>query len=67
MGSVPKGWGGETHGLFAAIDPVPEPSGLALPAAAFGLFAVRRSRTRRQSAERRLEPPPSIVMIEPVV
>jgi PEP-CTERM motif len=66
MGSVPKGWGGETHGLFAAIDPVPEPSGLALLAAAFGV-AVRRSRTRRQSAERRLEPPPSIVMIEPVV
>ena len=34
--------GGETHGLFAAIDPVPEPSSLALLAAAFALFAVRR-------------------------
>ena len=42
-----EGMGGETHGLFAAIDRVPEPSSLALLAAAFGLFTVRRSRTRR--------------------
>ncbi len=41
------GINGETHGLFAAISPVPEPSSLALLAAAFGLFAVRRARARR--------------------
>jgi uncharacterized protein (TIGR03118 family) len=41
------GMSGETHGLFAAIAPVPEPSSLALLAAAFGLFAARRARARR--------------------
>jgi uncharacterized protein (TIGR03118 family) len=37
----------ETHGLFAALTPAPEPSSLALLAAAFGLFALRRTRARR--------------------
>ncbi len=41
------GIAGETHGLFAAIAPVPEPSSLALLAAALGLIAARRSRARR--------------------
>jgi uncharacterized protein (TIGR03118 family) len=41
------GINGETDGLFAQIAFVPEPSSLALLAAAFGLFAVRRSRVRR--------------------
>jgi uncharacterized protein (TIGR03118 family) len=40
------GIAGETHGLFAAIG-VPEPSSLALLAAAFGMFAARRARARR--------------------
>jgi uncharacterized protein (TIGR03118 family) len=57
----------ETHGLFAAIAPVPEPSSVGLLAAALGLVAVRRTRARRYSAERRLDPPPSIVTIDPVV
>ena len=56
----------ETHGLFAALSPIPEPTSLAL-LAALGLMAVRRTWARHHSAERRLEPPPSIVMIEPVV
>jgi hypothetical protein len=37
----------ETHGLFAALTPAPEPSSLALLAAAFGLFALRRTGARR--------------------
>jgi hypothetical protein len=43
------GIGGETHGLFAAIIPAPEPSCLALLGTALALFAVRRTRSRRQA------------------
>jgi uncharacterized protein (TIGR03118 family) len=38
----------ETHGLFAALTPVPEPSSLALLAAAFSLFGVRSAWQRRR-------------------
>ncbi len=41
------GIAGETHGLFAAITPAPEPSGLAILGTALALLAVRRSRRRR--------------------
>ena len=41
------GINGETHGLFAAITPAPEPSGLAILGTALALLAVRRSRQRR--------------------
>jgi uncharacterized protein (TIGR03118 family) len=41
------GVNGEADGLFAALTPAPEPSSLALLAAAFGLFAARRARSRR--------------------
>jgi uncharacterized protein (TIGR03118 family) len=41
------GINGEVDGLFAQITFVPEPSSLALLAAAFGLLAVRRARARR--------------------
>jgi hypothetical protein len=60
-------------GPFTAIASVPEPSSLALLAAAIGLFAVPPhpvappNRKIHQSADRRLDPPPSIVTIEPVV
>jgi hypothetical protein len=37
----------ETHGLFAAITPAPEPSGLAILGTALVMLAVRRSRSRR--------------------
>jgi uncharacterized protein (TIGR03118 family) len=56
------GINGERDGLFAAIS-VPEPSSLGLLAGALGLLSIRRRRARY----RRLEPPPSIVTIEPVV
>ena len=46
---VTDGIDGETHGLFAAISAVPEPTSLALLAAALGLVAVRRTRSRRLS------------------
>jgi uncharacterized protein (TIGR03118 family) len=42
------GVNGEMDGLFAALTPAPEPSSLALLAGAFGLFAVRRARSRRR-------------------
>ena len=45
---ITDGIDGETHGLFAALTPAPEPSSLALLAGAFGLFAVRRVRSRRR-------------------
>jgi hypothetical protein len=38
----------ETHGLFAAITPAPEPSGLIILGTALGLLAVRRARSRRR-------------------
>jgi uncharacterized protein (TIGR03118 family) len=41
------GIAGETHGLFAAIAPVPEPSSLALLAAAIGFLGFRRVRRAR--------------------
>jgi uncharacterized protein (TIGR03118 family) len=41
------GINGETHGLFAAITPAPEPSGLAILGTALALLAVRRSRQPR--------------------
>jgi uncharacterized protein (TIGR03118 family) len=46
---ITDGIDGETHGLFAAIDPVPEPSTLALLAASLGLIGVRRARQRRRA------------------
>jgi uncharacterized protein (TIGR03118 family) len=42
------GIGGEAHGLFAAITPAPEPSGLVILGTALGLLAVRRARSRRR-------------------
>ena len=66
------GINGEMDGLFASIA-VPEPSTLALLAGALALVAIRRRGGAgrrplpRHSADLRLEPPPSMVMIEPVV
>jgi uncharacterized protein (TIGR03118 family) len=40
---------GETHGLFAALTPAPEPSGLAILGSALALLAVSRIRTRRRA------------------
>jgi hypothetical protein len=41
------GIAGETHGLFAAIAPVPEPASLAPLTCALALFGVRRAKSRR--------------------
>jgi hypothetical protein len=38
---------GETHGLFAALTPAPEPSGLAILGTALVLLAVRGTRAWR--------------------
>jgi uncharacterized protein (TIGR03118 family) len=43
---ITDGIDGETHGLFAAISVVPEPSSLALLVAAFALLGIRRARAR---------------------
>jgi len=43
---ITDGIDGETHGLFAAIGLVPEPSSLALLAAAFAFLGIRRARAR---------------------
>jgi uncharacterized protein (TIGR03118 family) len=41
------GIAGEAHGLFAAITPAPEPSGLVILGTALAFLAVRRTRARR--------------------
>jgi hypothetical protein len=69
---ITDGINGETDELFAAIIPNSEPSGLAIPETALAVLAVRRARLSAgrkpgHNAERLLEPPPSLVMIEPVV
>jgi len=46
---ITDGIDGETGGLFAAITPTPEPSGLAILGTALALFGVRRWSSRRQA------------------